>query len=246
MAGLFQRSDEQVFIFISNVAFLQPDKRRFVMKRHPYFIIAGLALLLFSGAAWASEETPAILASLDNAGLTVLDNAVIADIRGQADPQYVMVKILGVNLWDFSRDIDWTLNPFGYRYGYWGGLGWTNGGETTGTAPVADEMDGLFMAHDGGVISDEILLSLLKGNDPGGAYPDPLPFGSGGIWGEIYQPDTGAYAADPDHFSYKVYVSRVSWMSAGGRFFFGWRAMPLTEYARREAVLGMGIVTALP
>lgn len=208
------------------------------MKIRKIFLISGMLILFLSGTAFAGsqadvqENTPAILASLDKTSVTVLDDTSLADIRGQA--QYTMVKVLGINTWDYTRcgEIEWTLNPLGYRYGNWGGPNYTNKG-----APV-DEMDYLFMMHDNGA-SDEWLfagLAALKTQEGASTYTR--------VWGRIYTGDK-SNPVDPNHFNYKVAVCRTSWMSSGGRFIFGWRDMPLTEYARREAVIGIGILVVL-
>lgn len=210
------------------------------MRIHKILLILGVSILFLSGTALAGdnvtmpENSPAILASLDKAGVTALDDTSISDVRGQT--QYTMVKVLGLNTWDYAKrgKITWTLNPFGFRYGNWGGPNYSNMGN-----PV-DEMDALFMVHDGGA-SDEWLLAglaALKTQDGASTYSR--------VWGWIYTGNsTGYLYVDPDHFNYTVAVSRTSWMSSGGRFIFGWIDMPLTEYARREAVMGMGILVML-
>jgi hypothetical protein len=35
-------------------------------------------------------------------------------------------------------------------------------------------------------------------------------------------------------------VSGISFF--GNKFFFGWRSMPYTEYSRREAIAGIGVL----
>ena len=103
--------------------------------------------------AWAAdpppapEKMPAILASLDAGKVTVLDDKAAGAIRGQAY-QYVLVRTV-LNAFDFAPGIQWTLNPLAYRYGAWGGPGWTNGGDIgVDTHPTADRMDDLFKLHD--------------------------------------------------------------------------------------------------
>ncbi|MFZ7112996.1 MAG: hypothetical protein ACOWYE_15035 [Desulfatiglandales bacterium] len=211
------------------------------MKKYKISLMSGVMVLFFLGAAWAGDHTgvpedvPAIMASLDKGGLTVLSDTAIAEVRGQAYPQYVLVKILGLNTFDGGRGVQWTWNPLGYRYGYWGGPEWTNGGDTHGTAPFADGdngMDALFMTHDQAYIDcddPEILLAadkvLLKGLL---ALPNTSSY-----WGPIYE----AIAKDaPDY----VAVSGVSLI--GGKIFFGWRKMAYTEYSRREAMAGLGLM----
>lgn len=206
------------------------------MNKHRFFIVLSLVLLI-SGTAYAANHsndpgnTPAILASLDQSGVTTLDDTAIAGIRGQAYPQYVLVKVLGLNTFDFGPGVHWTWNPLGYRYGFWGGPNWTNGGDTSGTAPTADSMDALFMTHDqvyanpastagDKLTADNVLLAGLAGLAVTPSY-----------WGHIY------IASPTGLTSPFVNVSGLSLV--GGRLFFGWRAMPYTEYSRREAVAGM-------
>ena len=196
-------------------------------------------MLMFAAASWAggqpasSGDTPVILASLDAGNATILDDSSAAAVRGGEGFQYkyVLVKILGVNALDAGPGVQWTWNPLGYRYGAWGGPGWTNGGLATGDAPVADTMDSYFRLHDlaynGGqnkLAADQILLAALLG----------LPNSPNAIWGPIYVNNpTGLNVSS-------VYVSGLSLV--GGKIFFGWKPMPYTEYARREAVAGLGVM----
>ena len=112
------------------------------MERHQsgasLFLAVGLSSLLILIGTTASaadaagakpDNTPAILASLDARDATPLDDRAAGAIRGQgSEYRYVLVKILGLNSLDFGAGLEWTWNPFGYRYGAWGGPGWTNGG----------------------------------------------------------------------------------------------------------------------
>ena len=115
--------------------------------------------------AWAAdpppvpEKLPAILASLDAGKVTVLDDKAAQAIRGQAY-QYVLVRTV-LNAFDFAPDIQWSPNPFAYRYGAWGGPGWTNGGGIGPNTP-ADLMDTLFMLHDQSTLSDTQLIGALQ------------------------------------------------------------------------------------
>ena len=118
-------------------------------------------------------------------------------------------------------------------------------GGQPGDLPVAS-MHQLFRSHDlgtaGGGISDAQLfagLSLLP-------LTTPIPYP---VWGLIYHPinyDLDDSGPDDTHFSYIVKVSRLSVLSGGGRFLWGWRDMPLTEYARRQAVIGAAVLSILP
>jgi hypothetical protein len=183
----------------------------------------------------ASAETPAILASLDARHVTVLDAGAAAAIRGQgSEYRYVLVKVLGLNALDFGPGLEWTWNPFGYRYGAWGGPGWTNGGRTDVLVDPADAMDALFKNHDLLVLDDQGLVDALK----------DLPNVGGGFWGLIYVPSAGAITPGSGlPVDKNVFVSGVSFI--GGRFFLGWRPMPFTEYARREALAGMQLLIFL-
>jgi hypothetical protein len=180
----------------------------------------------------ATEGTPAILASLDAGKITILDDQAAMAIRGQ-DYKYVLVRTV-LNPFDIGPGLNWTLNPFGYRYGAWGGPGWTNGGLDSGWAHPADKMDWLFMKHDKGYLTDQGLIVALES----------LPNSPGGFWGGlIYIPTWTASGSDVPLGKY-VWVSGLSIL--GGRFFFGWHAMPYTEYSRREALTGMQLLGVLP
>jgi len=213
------------------------------MKRYQACGALYMTVLFFvAGTAWAADRpaspdgTPAILASLNADNVTILDDQAAMAIRGQnsvVQYKYVLVKILGINALDGGPGVQWTWNPLGYRYGAWGGPGWSNGGvdPLTATAAPADAMDALFETHDsayaGGsdkLAADKTLLGglLLLPN-----CPDPT-------WGPIYKPSSTPTGLTPD---LKVQVSGISLFGNG--FFFGWKAMPYTEYARREAVAGM-------
>jgi hypothetical protein len=198
------------------------------MKKQFLFIPLTAVLLFICGAAWASDqpavsqETPAILAALNSAAITPLDDAKIAEIRGQADPWYRLVRIIGFNTFDYLPG-EWSWNPMDYRYGYNGGPGWNNPGN------FVDTMDSYFMLHDAvyagsnstaaeKLVADVALLNGLKG----------LPSTQVPFWGTIYLSD-----ANPA----KVYVRSLSLI--GGGFFFMPKKMPYSEYSRREAVYGM-------
>lgn len=191
--------------------------------------------------AWAAEkpaapaDTPAILASLKTSDVTVLDDGAAMAVRGQATGyRYVLVKILGLNTFDFASGIEWSWNPFDYRYGAWGGPGWSNGGQSLPTlvAP-ADAMDTLFQAHDLGTVTDQQLVALLS----------LLPNVNNNFWGQIYVPAV-INPASGLPVGTNVWVSGTSLI--GGKLFFGWRPMPFTEYSRRQAVTGMQLLVFLP
>jgi hypothetical protein len=205
------------------------------MKTGKFLLICAISFLFISGTAWAgnrtdvAEETPAILASLDKTDFVTLDDTAIAEIRGEA--LYVMGRIWLLNGLDFSLNpqVDWVTGianiAEGWRYGNWGGLDYTNEG------PPVDLMDSYFQQHDNGAFSDADLIAALS------TLPD-----TGSFWGQIYGPtayDVDSIPIGPDdaHFDYSVFVSRISVLSTGARrFFFLWRPMPLTEYARRQAL----------
>lgn len=182
-----------------------------------------------------SADTPAILASLNARDVTVLDDGAAQAVRGQgSEYRYVLVRILGLNSLDFAPGIDWTWNPFGYRYGAWGGPGWTNGGKPlTDLVAPADAMDTLFKGHDLGTLTDQQLVFLLSF----------LPNVTNSFWGQIYVPSVINPASDLP-VGTNVWVSGVSLV--GGKFFFGWRPMPFTEYSRRQALTGMQLLVLLP
>jgi len=172
---------------------------------------------------------PAILANLDAGQVTVLDDKAAKAVRGQ-NYQYVLVKTI-LNPLDFGPDLNWTLNLFGYRYGAWGGPGWTNGGGIGSNAP-ADAMDALFKQHDEG-LSNQGLITGLQG-----LVNTSVPF-----WGPIYVPP--AITAGSNLPADKnVWVSGASLL--GGKFFLGWRPLPFPEYSRREALTGMQLLGLVP
>jgi|SoiMethySBSTD1v2_1073268.scaffolds.fasta_scaffold00800_4 hypothetical protein len=182
----------------------------------------------------AAADAPAILASLDARDVTVLDDTAANAVRGQGtEYRYVLVKFLGLNSLDFAPALEWTWNPLGYRYGAWGGPGWTNGGQPLSNliAP-ADAMDTLFKGHDLGSLTDEQLVVALS----------LLPHTSNGYWGQIYVP-TVITPGSGLPVGQNVWVSGASLV--GGSVFFGWRPMPFTEYSRREALIGMRLAVFL-
>jgi hypothetical protein len=184
----------------------------------------------------ATDRTPAILASLDSGGATILDDQSAGTIRGQGfEYKYVLVKILGVNALDGGVGVQWTWNPLGFRYGAWGGPGWTNGGLPGPYVPqYADEMDALFMAHD--IAYDTGSKTKLEADQELVAGLSLLPNSPPGFWGAIYQTNAT---------NVKDWVVQVSGVSLiGGKTFFLWRPMPYSEYARREALAGMGVMIA--
>ena len=203
---------------------------------------AALLVTLSAAPVWASDPpaapkgTPAILASLDPATVTVLNDHDARLIRGEGgEYRYVLVKILGLNALDFAPGIEWTWNPLGYRYGAWGGPGWTNGGRTDILVTPADPMDGLFMNHDLSVIDDQTLVAGLIN----------LPKVNNLFWGPVYVPSSAAITPGSGlPVNTSVWVSGVSFV--GGKVFLGWRPMPFTEYARREAVTGMQLLLLVP
>jgi hypothetical protein len=203
-----------------------------------------LAALVFLSGAEASAadgpeqkaaDTPAILAALGTGAAVPLDDQTAMTIRGQGSEYlYVLVRILGLNTFDFAPGLEWTWNPFGYRYGAWGGPGWTNGGQTGILVEPADPMDALFKSHDLTVLDDQGLVDALRS----------LPNVNGGFWGQIYVPGLGAITPGSDlPLGEKVWVSGASLFGNG--FFLGWRPMPFTEYSRRQALTGMQLLVFL-
>jgi len=178
----------------------------------------------------APKKMPAILASLDAGKVTVLDDKAAGAVRGQAY-QYVLVRTV-LNALDFAPGIQWSLNPFAYRYGAWGGPGWTNGGDIGSNAP-ADLMDALFRGHDQGTLSDAQLIGALQL-----IATTPNLF-----WGKIYVPPSVTQGSNLPADE-NVWVASGSLV--GGRFYLGWRPMPFPEYARREALIGMQLLGVLP
>lgn len=194
------------------------------MKANKFILISCILFLFVSGTAWAgnqvdlSKNSPALLASLDKAGVVLLDDTAAAAIRGQADsPMFVLVKVLGLNTLDYGSGVKWTLNPLGYRYGLFGGYGWTHSENT----PYVDSMDELFKKHDFALLNDSQLLSALSG----------LTNDFSRIWGDMFVSNASEVPSS------QVKVFGVSLI--GQKFFFGWRSMPYSEYSRREAVWGM-------
>ena len=205
------------------------------MKTYRVFASLLITFALLSVPAWAAdpppaaEKMPAILASLDAGKITVLDDKAAGAVRGQAY-QYVLVRTV-LNAFDFAPNIQWSPNPLAYRYGAWGGPGWTNGGGFGSSTP-ADQMDALFKLHDLTQLSDADLIVALQG-----LVNTPNLF-----WGGIYVPTITAGSNLPA--STNVWVASGSLV--GGKFYLGWRPMPFPEYARREALIGMQLLGVLP
>jgi hypothetical protein len=208
------------------------------MKKKIFFSLLGVMLLLIPGALWAgnqndvSQDTPAILVSLGQANAIPLDDVAAATVRGQA--QYVLVKVFGLNMFDGwgQKDISWTWNPLGYRYGNWGGPGWS--GQDGG--PV-DTMDGYFKAHDNGVAYQIPGVPLGTSNDAAllGLLNSLAATPSGTIWGNIYVSTASGLPSDVNVFGFSL---------IGGKIFTKPIPMPYEEYSRREAVYGMQLLIA--
>jgi hypothetical protein len=215
------------------------EKREVKIKRYQFcWALCIPLLLLAAGTAWAADQpalpegTPAILASLNPDNVTVLDDQAAMAIRGQdAQYKYVLVRILGLNTFDFGGT-QWTWNPLGYRYGAWGGPGWSNGGLTSGLADPADALDTLFMSHDLAYAGSGSKLDADKGLLAGLLNLPSTVSGSDPFWGQIYTATPKGLPSNSD-----VKVSTLSIFN--NRLFFGWHAMPYTEYARRQAVAGV-------
>ena len=206
------------------------------MKTYKVFSSLLITFAFLSVQAWAAdpppapEKMPAILASLDAGKVTVLDDKAAGAIRGQAY-QYVLVRTV-LNAFDFAPGIQWSLNPFAYRYGAWGGPGWTNGGGFGSSTP-ADLMDTYFMGHDQGTLSDAQLIGALVS-----LATTFHPF-----WGNIYSP---SWITEGSGLPADKNVGVASGSLVGGKFYLGWRPMPFPEYARREALIGMQLLGVLP
>lgn len=206
------------------------------MKRQEPFGLLCVAMMLFAaGAAWAGDQpalgqdTPAILAALDSENVVVLNDQEAMAVRGQEGTYlYVLVKILGINALDYGSGITWTWNPLGFRYGAYGGPGWSST-----YLPPADAMDALFKAHDEAYDTGDFLAQLAADKELLQGLME-LAVTPSATWGMIYVPGSVpiGLTAGP------VWVSGVSFF--GNKLFFGWRPMPYTEYARRQAMAGMG------
>jgi hypothetical protein len=217
------------------------------MKKSHIFIVLGVMLLLFPPTSWASdqlnvsEETPAILASLNQADVAPLDDTALREIRGQ-DPRFTIVRLFPLNYWDKfpGYPVQETNNLLGWQYGTFGGIG--NSGDTL---PI-DGMDYLFYLHDNGLSNAELAAALRT-----------LPKESYPVWGRAYQPGENdlntnftapfyTYSGYDDHYNWIVGVQRVSVLSYGGRFLWGCKPMPFTEYMWRQAFIAMSVLSLLP
>jgi hypothetical protein len=95
-------------------------------------------------------------------------------------------------------------------------------------------MDSLFQLHDQ-AYADNLDKLLADKALVGGLLS--LPNATFGPWGFIYLSDPHGLQAN-----LMVQVSGVSLI--GNKIFFGWKPMPYSEYARREALAGMGVMVA--
>jgi hypothetical protein len=212
------------------------------MKKSRFFIVLGVMLLLFTATAWASQDTPAILASLDQKTVTQLDDSAISEIRGESS--YVMVKLFPLNFLDFSNDCGWTWNPYKWRYGNYGGKDWSGAPDSF----TVDMMDVAFQTHDAETEAASTPAEVQAADLKLLTTLELLP-NTPSSWGTIYDRRSyGEWGPEPCHWFYNVYVSRISVLAYGGtfRFFCLWKSMPLTEYARRQAVFVGNLLGGFP
>jgi hypothetical protein len=219
-------------------------------------VVCVVALAALASQSMASEsvkgtgDSPAILANLDIVSVSPLTDSQMAQIHGQATPvtKYVMVQIKLLNKADIVPG-NTTSTPSGYRYGYWGGPGWTAGGTNNLTfTGTADSMDGLFRTHDLAyaaadklkpvprlakkIIADSKLWQDLVKN-----------VNSTTIWGSIF------LSTPLDNKGKQLGDVSVKWDSViricgngtGGYYVKGFKSMKYSEYARREGIAAFTI-----
>jgi hypothetical protein len=144
-------------------------RRNAMKKQLKYAVFVGVAMMLFvtgqPGYATSpiSVDQPAILAELDSNVMDILEDVDANMIRGES--LYVMFQVNFKEINTMTRLATVAKNanpsffcstsdilpakvtskpsPSEWRYGNWGGMGWTNQGN-----PV-DKMDSLFQTHDG-------------------------------------------------------------------------------------------------
>ena len=157
-------------------------------------------------------------------------------------PKYRMSNV-GLN--DKGTGVCFTKSPLSsWRYGYWGGPGWTNGREERAsawagvvTAQPIDAMDALFQVHDQS-------LKAAGNNDSARDQADQalldgladLPNQTGGldhpVWGEIW--DSPTFWSMPNSVTVKpgspIALPQVISSPT---------PMPFSEYVRRQAMLGV-------
>lgn len=139
--------------------------------------IATLGLALTGWANAMTTDTPAILSMLAEQDVKVIDDAASAEVRGEAT-KYVyasLVQINGTSGYKFMTKDGGTASvgvtgsnplkaPYQWRYGYWGGSGWSNGTEVgdnwfinfttanlnalVSSLTTVDAMDNYFRQHD--------------------------------------------------------------------------------------------------
>ena len=202
-------------------------------------LIGLLAVTCVSRAAELKNkntETPAILASLEATSVSVLDDQSAAEVRGEA--KYVMTKLPGINLFDVfvGSGASWHANPLAWRYGNWGGKGYSNGtdgGSAWGKVAPVDTMDGFFRTHDQNYAlgqwhytADQTLLKGLKS----------LPNFCDSYWGNIY-------SSSPGNAPSAVSVYMGSTIMNQGKVYLGWKNMKFSEYARRQAITAFTVKT---
>lgn len=219
-------------------------------------LITLIGLLLGTAQVEAADQMtptsgpPAILASLGvDTAVTTLDDTTAAGIRGTA-PKYVMSSLQVAQLGIFPRGnpfsddtfveggkvsgkASWSKDPYLWRYGNWGGYGWTDGKESPTSycrcGSVVDTMDTYFRTHDNAYTdakgasakiraADQSLLSNLQA----------LPNARTPYWGSVY-------VSSPQGAPTDVRVLTGT----------GLRNIPFSEYARRQAVTGFQVQVIL-
>jgi hypothetical protein len=169
-------------------------------------------------------------------------------------PKYVAVRLPGLNQGDSFAGANalsgqWTWNPFSFRYGYWGGFGWTDSRDLSTndwngqvTAPTVNAMDGHFRAHDQtyqwahatfwwnsnleNAAKTGADLAHLAGLTSLGSSWDPT-------WGPIYNASSPSGA--PQYVAVAWWTNPLLRYGPGMNYYPGTKNMPFSEYARREA-----------
>lgn len=218
-----------------------------------FALVFSFALASSVGIAFADErlataaDEPMIMASLSE-GVQVLDDNGASAVRGEAvtarATKYVMSSVMTLSA--VSRKAadsgfkdtfvgggtgSWTFSPLSWRYGYWGGSGWTAGFESPKTydryGVYVDSMDLLFRTHDNAYddtkgFIDQKAIATADSNLKAGL--GKLAITPDVYWGNIF-------VSSPKGAPATVKILRYSANIAVYKY------MPFSEYARRQAVV---------